>query len=110
MNTVVHSDRGSQVRSKAFVQTSKHKGLSRVNGAPGGARGDEAALLAPGQRPRPPTLGDEKKVLRLAIFTWIERTHHRRRRQSAPGRLTPVEFEPLEPAPRHPSDELIRPP
>jgi hypothetical protein len=28
-----------------------------------------------------------------AIVTWIERTYHRRRRQSALGRLTPVEFE-----------------
>ena len=31
--------------------------------------------------------------LRLAIVTWIERTYHRRRRQAALGRLTPVEFE-----------------
>ena len=31
--------------------------------------------------------------LRIAIVTWIERTHHRRRRQAALGRLTPVEYE-----------------
>lgn len=31
--------------------------------------------------------------LRLAIVTWIERTYHRRRRQRALGKLTPVEFE-----------------
>jgi putative transposase len=31
--------------------------------------------------------------LRLAIVIWIERTYHRRRRQRALGRLTPVEFE-----------------
>ena len=31
--------------------------------------------------------------LRLAIVTWIERTCHRRRRQSRLGRLTPIEFE-----------------
>jgi putative transposase len=30
--------------------------------------------------------------LRLAIVTWIERTYHRRRRQRALGKLTPVEF------------------
>jgi transposase InsO family protein len=29
----------------------------------------------------------------IAIITWIERTCHRRRRQAAPGRLTPVEHE-----------------
>ena len=29
--------------------------------------------------------------LRIAIVTWIERTYHRRRRQKALGRLTPIE-------------------
>jgi putative transposase len=33
--------------------------------------------------------------LRLAIVTWIGTTYHRRRRQQALGRLTPVEFETL---------------
>ena len=31
--------------------------------------------------------------LRLAIVTWIEKTYHRRRRQAALGRWTPIEFE-----------------
>lgn len=31
--------------------------------------------------------------LRIAIVTWIERTYHRRRRQDALGRLTPIEYE-----------------
>jgi transposase InsO family protein len=31
--------------------------------------------------------------LRIAVVTWIERTYHRRRRQAALGRLTPVEYE-----------------
>ena len=30
---------------------------------------------------------------RLAIATWIERTYHRRRRQRALGKATPIEFE-----------------
>jgi transposase InsO family protein len=30
--------------------------------------------------------------LRIAIVTWIERTYHRRRRQTALGRLTPIEY------------------
>ena len=30
--------------------------------------------------------------LRIAIVTWIEATYHRRRRQVALGRLTPIEF------------------
>jgi putative transposase len=33
--------------------------------------------------------------LRVAIITWIERTYHRRRRQRALGRLTPIEYETL---------------
>ncbi len=31
--------------------------------------------------------------LRHAIVHWIERTYHRRRRQRALGKLTPIEFE-----------------
>jgi transposase InsO family protein len=34
-----------------------------------------------------------RQQLRLAIVTWIEASYHRRRRQRALGRLTPVEFE-----------------
>ena len=34
-----------------------------------------------------------RQELRIAIVTWIERTYHRRRRQAALGRLTPIEFE-----------------
>jgi putative transposase len=36
-----------------------------------------------------------REELRLAIVTWIERTYHRRRRQRALGKLTPIEFEML---------------
>jgi putative transposase len=34
-----------------------------------------------------------REELHLAIVTWIEHTYHRRRRQRALGKLTPVEFE-----------------
>jgi putative transposase len=34
-----------------------------------------------------------RKDLRITIVTWIDWTYHRRRRQDALGRLTPVEFE-----------------
>ena len=50
--------------------------------------------------------------LRLAIVAWIERTYHRRRRQRALGRLTPIEFEllhtPVATAARnpHPASQL----
>jgi transposase InsO family protein len=35
--------------------------------------------------------------LRLAIVSWIETTYHRRRRQRRLGKLTPIEFETLQP-------------
>jgi putative transposase len=34
-----------------------------------------------------------REQLRVAIVTGIERTYHRRRRQRALGRLTPIEYE-----------------
>ena len=34
-----------------------------------------------------------REELRLALVLWIEGTYHRRRRQRALGKLTPVEFE-----------------
>ncbi|CDO87150.1 integrase catalytic subunit [Mycobacterium triplex] len=36
---------------------------------------------------------DTPEELRIAIVAWIERTYHRRGRQGALGRLTPIEFE-----------------
>ena len=36
-----------------------------------------------------------RSELRLAIVVWIEKTCHRRRRQDALGRMTPIEFETL---------------
>ena len=36
---------------------------------------------------------DTRDELRIAIITWIERTYHRRRRQAALGKLTPIEYE-----------------
>ena len=38
-----------------------------------------------------------RQQLRVAIVTWIERTYHRRRRQDALGRLTPIEYETINP-------------
>jgi putative transposase len=34
-----------------------------------------------------------RNELRIEIVTWIERTYHRRRKQAALGRLTPIEYE-----------------
>ncbi|AXT86726.1 transposase [Aeromicrobium sp. A1-2] len=94
--TICHSDRGSQFRSRKFVHAlNRHHMVGSMGRV--GAAGDNAAMesfFSLLQRNvldrRRWTTRDE---LRIAIVTWIERTYHRRRRQAALGRLTPIEFE-----------------
>lgn len=93
---VVHSDRGSQFRSTAFVRTLKDHGLTGSMGR-AGACGDNAAMESFFALLQKNVLDRcrwaTREQLRLAIITWIERTYHRRRRQRALGRLTPIEYE-----------------
>ncbi len=94
--TLVHSDRGSQFRSTRFVRLVRGNGLVGSMGRTG-ACADNAAMesfFALLQR----NVLDQRRwatreELRLAIVNWIERTYHRRRRQRALGKLTPIEFE-----------------
>lgn len=94
--TVVHSDRGSQFRSRAFVRTLANNGLVGSMGRVG-ACGDNAAMESFFALLQKNVLDRHRwatrEELRLAIVTWIERTYHRRRRQRALGKLTPIEFE-----------------
>ena len=96
--TVVHSDRGSQFRSHAYVRTLRDRGLTGSMGR-AGACGDNAAMesfFALLQKNVPDRCRwDTRDQLRLAIITWIERTYHRRRRQRHLGKLTPIEYEML---------------
>ncbi len=93
---VVHSDRGSQFRSAAFVRTLKDRGLTGSMGRVG-ACGDNAAMESFFALLQKNVLDrhrwSTREQLRLAIITWIERTYHRRRRQRGLGRLTPIEYE-----------------
>ena len=95
---MVHSDRGSQFRSNAFVRTIKNNGLVGSMGRVG-ACGDNAAMESFFSLLQKNVLNRQRwatrEQLRLAIVVWIERTYHRRRRQDALGRMTPVEFETL---------------
>jgi transposase InsO family protein len=101
VGTVIHSDRGSQFRSNAFVRTIKNNGLVGSMGRVG-ACGDNAAMESFFALLQNNVLDQQRwttrEELRLAITTWIERTYHRRRRQRRLGRLTPVEYETLNPA------------
>ena len=99
VGTVVHSDRGSQFRSTAFVRTLKNNGLAGSMGRVG-ACGDNAAMESFFALLQKNVLDRQRwatrEDLRLAIITWIERTYHRRRRQRRLGRLTPIEYETLQ--------------
>jgi putative transposase len=96
--TIVHSDRGSQFRSTAFVRTVKNNGLIGSMGRVG-ACGDNAAMESFFALLQKNVLDRQRwasrEELRLAIITWIEKTYHRRRRQRRLGRLTPIEYETL---------------
>ncbi|MDQ0945848.1 putative transposase [Streptomyces sp. V1I1] len=93
---VLHSDRGSQFRSRKFVRA---LGRHQIAGSIGrvGAAGDNAAMESFFSLLQKNVLDRRKwatrQELRIAIVTWIERTYHRRRRQPSLGRLTPVEYE-----------------
>jgi len=92
---VLHTDRGSQFRSRKHVHA---LGCHSMVGSMGrvSAAGDNAAMesfftmLQNNVLDRRPWA--TRQELRVAIVTWIERTYHRRRRQAALGRLTPIEY------------------
>jgi putative transposase len=96
--TVVHSDRGSQFRSHAFVRALRDAGLSGSMGRVG-ACADNAAMESLFSLLQKNVLNrrrwTSREELRLATLTWIEKTYHRRRRQDRLGRLTPIEYETL---------------
>ncbi|MCO4699561.1 IS3 family transposase [Streptomyces sp. RO-S4] len=93
---IVHSDRGSQFRSRKFVSALTRNGLVGSMGRVGAA-GDNAAMESFFALLQKNVLDRRSwtnyQELRIAIVTWIERTYHRRRRQRRLARLTPVEYE-----------------
>lgn len=93
---VVHSDRGSQFRSNAFVKELKNNTLIGSMGRVG-ACGDNAAMESFFALLQKNVLDRQRwntrDELRVAIVIWIERSYHRQRRQRGLGRLTPIEYE-----------------
>ncbi|WP_434175735.1 IS3 family transposase [Brachybacterium conglomeratum] len=93
---IVHSDRGSQFRSRKFVHALYRHDLAGSMGKVGAA-GDNAAMESFFALLQKNVLDRKRwrtrEELRIAIITWIERTYHRRRRQARLGRLTPIEYE-----------------
>jgi transposase InsO family protein len=96
--TTVHSDRGSQFRSHAYVRALRGHGLQGSMGRVG-ACADNAAMESFFSLLQKNVLNRRRwhtrDQLRLAIIIWIEKTYHRQRRQDRLGRLTPIEFETL---------------
>jgi transposase InsO family protein len=93
---VLHTDRGSQFRSRRFVRAlARHDMIGSMGRV--GACGDNAAMESFFGLLQNNVLNRRawatREQLRIAIVTWIERTYHRRRRQRSLARLTPVEFE-----------------
>jgi putative transposase len=93
---ILHTDRGSQFRSRKFVHALGRHDMVGSMGCVGAAADNAAmesffSLLQKNFLDR--RRWETREELRIAIVTWIERTYHRRRRQAALGRLTPIEFE-----------------
>ena len=93
---VLHTDRGSQFRSRKFVHAlGRHDMVGSMGRV--GAASDNAAMESFFSLLQKNVLNRRtwatREELRIAIVTWIERTYHRRRRQDRLGRLTPIEFE-----------------
>ena len=92
----VHSDRGPQFRSRKYLAALRHHHLVGSMGQVGSA-GDNAAMESFFGLLQNNVLDRQRwatrQQLRIAIISWIERTYHRRRRQSRLGRLTPIEYE-----------------
>ncbi len=93
---IVHSDRGSQFRSRKYLAALRRHHLVGSMGQVGTSADNAAmesffALLQKNvlDRRRWATRQD----LRISIVTWLERTYHRRRRQDRLGRLPPIEYE-----------------
>ena len=93
---VVHSDRGSQFRSRKFLAALRRHNLIGSMGQVASA-GDNAAMESFFGLLQNNVLDRQRwtsrQQLRIAIITWIERTYHRRRRQHRLGRLTRIEYE-----------------
>jgi transposase InsO family protein len=93
---ILHTDRGSQFRARSFQRVLTRHGMVGSMGQAGSAA-DNAAMESFFSLLQKNVLNRRRwatrEQLRIAIVTWIERTYHRRRRQAALGRLTPIEFE-----------------
>jgi transposase InsO family protein len=93
---ILHTDRGSQFRSRKMQRVLTRHSMVGSMGQVGSAA-DNAAMESFFSLLQRNVLDRHRwatrNQLRIAIVAWIERTYHRRRRQTTLGRLTPIEYE-----------------
>jgi transposase InsO family protein len=94
--TVIHSDHGTQFTAWTFTDRAKRSGLLPSMGSVGDCY-DNAMIEAFWSRMQVELLNTRRWKTRVelanAIFEYIEVFHNRRRRHSALGMRTPIEFE-----------------
>jgi transposase InsO family protein len=94
--TIIHSDHGAQFGSWAFTTRAKQSGLVPSMGSIGDCY-DNAVIESFWSRMQVELLDRHRWRTRLelanAMFDYLEIFHNRRRRHSALGWLTPIEFE-----------------
>lgn len=94
--TVIHSDQGTQFTSWAFTQRAVESGLLPSMGAVGDCH-DNAMIESFWSRMQVELLDRQRWETRVelanAIFEYLEIFHNRKRRHSALGMLTPIEYE-----------------
>lgn len=95
-NVIIHSDRGSQFRSRKFQAALRRYKLRGSMGRVG-ACADNAAMESFFSLLQKNVLDRKRwatrRELRLAIVSWVEGKYHRKRKQRRLGKETPVEFE-----------------
>ncbi|GAA1840903.1 hypothetical protein GCM10009836_20300 [Pseudonocardia ailaonensis] len=96
--TVIHSDHGVQFTSWAFTRRAKESGLVPSMGSIGDCY-DNAVIESFWGRVQTELLNRRRWRTRIelanALFEYLEIFHNRRRRHSALGMLTPIEYEKL---------------
>lgn len=98
--TVIHSDQGTQFTSWAFTRRAVDSGLLPSMGSVGDCY-DNAVIESFWSRMQVELLDRQRWSTRIelanAIFEYLEIFHNRRRRHSALGMLSPLEFESQQP-------------
>lgn len=96
--TLIHSDHGVQFTSWAFTRRAKESGLVPSMGSVGDCY-DNAVIESFWGRVQTELLDRRRWRTRIelanALFEYLEIFHNRRRRHSALGMLTPIEYEKL---------------